>query len=319
MPKISVIVPAYNVQSYVRCCLESILNQSYKNFELIVVNDKSTDQTANIIYEVCKLYPDQHIQYVETSENGGVGNARNVGIYHAQGEYIGFVDGDDWIDSNFYHALLTEIEVSESDIAIAGIRTEYGNSRGSLPRYCYSKRNCISGDFALRLLSRVNANDVYITPMVSNKLYRREFIQKYALSFGNDSYCEDDIFTFCCFLYASKVVLVPEINYHYFQRNSSITHTFSKKHIDDLMQAFSLLKDILYKNNLFDRYQEMYHAFFDKCISSTLSILFSTEQDSVIQKRYITYFFEQFIAHFYLNDTINYLDIQRIKDLFYIR
>src|SRR5665647_1387418 len=99
-PVISIIVPVYNVELYIRECLDSILTQTFKDFEVILVNDGSTDQSGDICNEYAKN--DKRIK-VAHKDNGGVSSARNVGIKLAQGDYIGFVDSDDRIDENMYH------------------------------------------------------------------------------------------------------------------------------------------------------------------------------------------------------------------------
>ena len=126
-PELSVIIPVYNVQSELRTCLESVINQTYRNMEIIIIDDASTDDSAHIIEEYaakCQLIKPVFLQH-----NIGVGDVRNHGISLARGHYIGFVDGDDWIDMNFYQNLINSIKSNDSDIAVCGYKTEYNNSQ----------------------------------------------------------------------------------------------------------------------------------------------------------------------------------------------
>ena len=174
-PELSVIIPVYNVQSELRTCLESVINQSYRNMEIIIIDDASTDDSAHIIEEYaakCQL-----IKPVFLQNNIGVGDVRNHGIFLARGRYIGFVDGDDWIDMYFYQNLVNSIKSNDSDIAICGIKTEYNNSQNYQLRYKYNSENCITGEYALKLLTKSENYGYFITPIVNNKVYDADFLK----------------------------------------------------------------------------------------------------------------------------------------------
>ena len=118
MPKISVIVPVYNVEKYLRKCIESILNQTFREFELILVDDGSTDSSGKICDEYA--LKDSRIKVIH-KENGGASSARNAGLDVAKGEYIGFVDSDDWIEMDMYGELYRLIKENNTDISVCGI------------------------------------------------------------------------------------------------------------------------------------------------------------------------------------------------------
>ena len=174
-PELSVIIPVYNVQSELRTCLESVINQSYRNMEIIIIDDASTDDSAHIIEEYaakCQLIKPVFLQH-----NIGVGDVRNHGISLARGHYNGFVDGDDWIDMNFYQNLINSIKSNDSDIAVCGIKTEYNNSQNYQLRYKYNSENCITGEYALKLLTKSENYGYFITPIVNNKIYDADFLK----------------------------------------------------------------------------------------------------------------------------------------------
>jgi glycosyltransferase involved in cell wall biosynthesis len=309
--KISIIIPVFNTQDYLKRCLESIINQSYKNHEIILINDGSTDNSKSIINKYCEKY--NNIKSIEISTNSGVGNARNIGIANSTGFFVGFVDSDDWIDVNMYSKMVKAMNKNDTDIAICGVRDEYDNFSSSQLRYNYDEENVIAGSYALNLLCRTHNTDNLLTPMVCSKLYKMSFILDNKLQFLYNSYYEDDVFTFATFSCVSKIAIVPNVFYHYYQRPTSITHTFSKKHIDDLINAFLIIKGgIPEKHNL-------HHiSFFEKCAKSMLNILFESKLSVIEQKEYLKYFTQNIRKVYSNSDLIDYIDISRIKKFLYL-
>lgn len=318
-PKISVIVPAYNSEKTIGRCIESLVNQSLKELEIILVNDNSTDSTYTIMKRYQQLYPSRIVLLsVNKPKNSyGPGNARNIGIRNATGTYIGFVDSDDWVDSSLFYVVYQNAVNENADIAVFGVKDEYNNSLCSQIRYTY-EYNTISHIYALNMLCRLNNNDSYISPMVCQKIYRADFLKQQQIYFESNSYYEDDQFTFYCFLHDCKIVLVPSVYYHYFQSTTSITHSFSKRHIDTLVEAFVNMRNYLHNNRLYDTYSDYYYAYMDKCLSSTLNVLFNSEPTTQIQKKYLIYLFEKLSKYFSVEEYITHLDTKRIQRFFYI-
>src|SRR5699024_12612522 len=114
-PIISIIVPVYNAKNYIEKCLNSILNQDIKDFEIIVVNDASDDDTINILKSYAK---NKQIVLINNEENLGTGESRNKGILFARGKYIGFVDNDDWVEKNYFSSMVKKMEEENSDICV---------------------------------------------------------------------------------------------------------------------------------------------------------------------------------------------------------
>ena len=133
MPKLSIVVPVYNVGDLVKKCIESLINQSYSDIEIIIINDGSTDESVKYIEPFLK---DKRIKYIYQN-NKGLGGARNVGIEESAGEFITFVDSDDWVDLDLYNVMIDRLEKDKSDIAICGIKNEFNNFCCSEERYKY--------------------------------------------------------------------------------------------------------------------------------------------------------------------------------------
>lgn len=145
--------------------------------------------------------------------------------------------------------------------------------------------NEISKEKAISLLSRSEANNYMISPVVWNKIYRKELLIENNVCFLENSYWEDNLFSFQIFTIANKISIVPHVCYHYYQREKSITNSFSKKHIDDLLIAFKMLKLFLKENHIDTKYQQEFYSYFDRAISSLLDMLFKGEQTLDMQKK----------------------------------
>lgn len=225
-PEISIIVPVYNVEKYLDICIKSILNQTFKSFELILVNDGSTDKSG-VICDNYKNIDDRII--VIHKENGGVSSARNTGLDIARGKYIGFVDSDDYIDENMYHDLYESIMKNNSDISICKFIRVYDNceikaSKDKILQISYSNIQ------ALEELYKENAVD-FIVPW--NKLYRNELIKEVKYPLGRKY--EDDFVIHKLLYRSNKITYINKELYYYYQRENSIMNSkFSIKDIDKL-------------------------------------------------------------------------------------
>lgn len=316
-PELSIIVPVYNVQNHLKLCLDSIINQSFKNKEIIIMDDASTDNSASIIHQYEKCFPEVSAYFM--TKNIGVGDIRNLGIEYANGTYIGFVDGDDWIDSDFYYNLMSFIKNDNSDIAICGIKDEFNNFISGHIRYKYEIHNCIRGKYALKLLTKSENFNSYITPIVNNKIYNKSFIVDNKIKFNSNRSFQDDFFSFFACLHANRVSLVPDTYYHYYQRADSVTHVFSKNLIDNCFDTLIQIRTILEEDNLMDNYTKEYYSFVERCIKSLLSMMIHKETDSCIQKKYLKYIFEIIAQNFDMHILIDYLDNNRIFDFWEVR
>lgn len=313
MPKLSIVVPVYNVGSLVKKCIESLLNQSFSDIEVLIINDGSTDDSVSYIEPYLE---NEKVKYYYQN-NQGLGKARNVGLELSSGEWITFVDSDDWVDLDLYTIMINRLENDKSDIAICSVKNEYSNYVCSEDRYKYVFSNTLSNYTALNILAQCENNNYMISPVVWNKVYRKSIILNNNIRFLENSYWEDDVFTFQIFMRANKVSIVPDIYYHYFYRENSITNDFSKKHMDDIIDSFKVLYSYIEKNEPQSiDIKTMVNSYFDRAISSMLRMLFCNEPSVKKQKDYIIYFYERFSKTFSMSEAISYLDINRIHNLF---
>lgn len=221
MDKISVIIPVYNVESYLEKCVDSVCNQSYKNLEIILVNDGSTDNSGILCEQFAKR--DSRIKLIK-QENGGISAARNVGIKQSSGNYLFFVDSDDFICDDLIEKLYLGLVDYECQIAIGKVVDCFG----SIPKKSVSNReNYIASKVdAMRIV--LEAKEYSISPVA--KLYKREIFDTIEYPIGKT--CEDAYLILHVLDKCKKVYFCKEQGYYYIHRTNSITTTTSSKMFD---------------------------------------------------------------------------------------
>lgn len=226
MPIISIIVPIYNVEKYLKRCIESILNQDFKEFELILVNDGSTDNCG----EICNIYKnkDKRIRVIH-KKNGGLSSARNVGLDFAKGKYIAFVDSDDYINKNMYHILYKNLIKTNADISICNFNYVNDNDivdiNQPIDNYDYSIFNNIDALNQLYLENKAKMVTAW------NKLYKKELFKD--LRYVEGRVHEDEFIIHKLLYNSKKIVFTNGALYYYVQREGSITQSkFNIKKLD---------------------------------------------------------------------------------------
>lgn len=219
---ISVIVPVYNVEPYLRKCLDSILAQTYRDLEILVIDDGSKDESGAICDEYAEK--DNRIRVFHT-ENKGLSCARNLGLDNAKGDWIGFVDSDDWIEPDMYEALMRKAEETGVDIVECGVLTEYATRTIK-----YSAINAtVSSTEALNALIKGS-----IRTQVWNKIYRSSLFNNIRFP---DGQAYEDISTTYKLLVSAKVTGIVPFAYHYIQRESGISQKHDIRNLIDYWNA----------------------------------------------------------------------------------
>lgn len=266
MDLISVIIPIYNVEQYLNQCLQSICMQSYKNLEIILVDDGSSDHCP----EMCDEWAEKDSRiHVIHKKNGGLSEARNVGISCAKGEYIAFVDSDDWVEKDLYQKLWNELHKNNAQIAACRIVKVFEAT--SEEQKIYSEQKIFTSKEALQTL--LKGQD--FCAVAWNKLYRRDIIGNIRFPVGRLH--EDEFFTYRVIANASRLVLVPEAQYYYRQRAGSIMDKWTIKHLDAL-DAFNERIHFLQVH-----YPDLYvmdkFNFYLACVYNGRELITSTEDD----------------------------------------
>jgi len=234
--KVSVIVPVYNVEKYLDKCLNSLVKQTLKDMEIIIVNDGSTDKSQEIIDNYAKKYKNV-ISIVK--ENGGVSEARNLGLKKARGEYIGFLDSDDWVSKDMYKKMYQKAKSGNFDVVACDTQAIYPAEK----RYISSN---IKNDNVSNKELMIDAYAV-----IWNKIYKREIINEIEFKKGMN-FCEDVEFLYMVYSKIKTIGVVKGSLHNYLQREGSLTYVYDKK----LYQLIDAMDDVIkfYKEN--DLYKE---------------------------------------------------------------
>ena len=237
-PLISIIVPVFNAEKYIAQCLDSILNQTYKYLEILCINDGSGDNSINILNQYKNR--DSRIVIID-KQNEGISATRNIGLKKAKGEYLMFVDADDWLDPYACEKALMTLDKNKADIVMWSYVSEYGLSNAPkriFPDNCIFERGDVLNKLHRRFIGIVGEELKHpeladaISP-VWGKLYKRDIIIQSDAKFidlAEIGTCEDGMFNLVTFFYANKVVYLNQCLYHYRRNNaSSVTSVYREK------------------------------------------------------------------------------------------
>ena len=238
MPKVSVIVPIYNVEKYLEKCINSLLSQTLEDIQIILVNDGSKDNSGTIAKKYAGRNKDKVI-YVE-KENGGLSDARNYGLKYATGDFVAFLDSDDYIEKNAYEEMYNKAIEENADYVECDFIWEYPNKAKIDQQYKYQNKK--------EMLS-------FVRVVAWNKLIKRSLIIEHNLEFPKGLRYEDVEFTYKLIPYINKFAYVDKPFIHYVQREGSIANVQNER----TAEIFTVLDEVIEfykKNNIYEEYKE---------------------------------------------------------------
>lgn len=280
MAMFSIIIPMYNSEKFIDRAIQSLLNQTYKNFEIILVNDCSTDQTLL----VCEKYIKSNIKLLDLDKNLGVSNARNIGLQNAKGEYVLFLDSDDWLDRNTLY-LLNE-NIKNSDMLVYGVVYNRNDKKVAQPLPTIGK-------FSVTDLFSMESTlfDVSILHWVTNKVFNLSIIRKNNLLFDQTLKMGEDL-DFCMkYLEKIKFITVLDKYLYYYDRtnNKSLTNSNMKSLPERTKINNDNIKSFLERNNIdidaFNSYKKEQFKYVESKINN--STFTKQEKDELISKNII--------------------------------
>lgn len=286
---ISIIVPVYNAEKYLNRCIESILNQTYCNIQLVLINDGSIDGSLGIIENYAAH--DSRIIAIN-KDNTGVSDTRNTGIEVATGEYIGFVDADDYVEPNMYEIMHCEITSSDADICCCGYKQEYTDYRYDIS---ISEKCVINGSKAIiaQYLRQDIRNGIFNGNW--NKLFRRTCID--SIRYKNIKHGEDVLFQYNSFKKCNRMVCIPNLLYHYVNNDKSATNSIfnrnklsiisiSREITDDVISNYPELIKQAYAFNLTWHIALLQDYYINKGSSELKAVVKDIRKELVNNKRY---------------------------------
>lgn len=240
MSKVSIIVPVYNVEKYLRKCIDSLINQTLNDIEIICINDGSIDKSLKILKE----YKNKDSRIILLNqENSGQSVARNRGIEIAKGEYLGFVDPDDWIDLDYYEKLYNAASTNDTDIAVGGIIRVTGIKK---KKFLNFEKETLTDNTKLKF----ELCDVPEKSYIWNKIYKTQKLKEINLKFEEGRIFEDCIFTPQALFFLGKMVTVPNTYYYYLRRGNSTVKQRSKKANADSIYAHKKASEFIKEHNI---------------------------------------------------------------------
>lgn len=294
MDKISVVVPVYNVSQYLKKALDSIINQTYKNLEIIIVNDGSTDNSLSICKEYAKL--DKRIKIID-KENGGLSDARNSGTANSTGEFIIYIDSDDYIEKDMLYKLYNNIISTNSDVSVCGVNNIYKNT--SSPQF----NEIITFDCDCTEFIREYLIGEKIPGSICNKLIKTDIAKKILFPVGR--IYEDIFYHLELIKHAKKYIITTEPLYNYFHRNDSITtRAYSRKNIDCIIGYTRFYKYIKLEQPSLKKeaFFRLSHAYF-----TVLDImLLDNNYKSIPEYKFIISFLKKNFRYIFANDIFRF-------------
>lgn len=290
-PKHSIIIPAYNTGEAICKCIDSVIAQTYPDWELIVVDDGSMDSTPAIIDEYAQKDERIHVIHIP---NAGVSNARNVGLDNAKGEYVMFVDSDDWIEPDYLLQIENHID-DDADMYIVGITQDHEDEKGHIyyseikgaPVYRHITSDNISGEIGY-LLQTINMESSCL------KSYSRSFLTKHNIRFLKGMIIfEDFYFVLQCLLHKSSISLIPFIGYHY--RIELSYNPFTRRGGHDLYPSLSNLFIMLDQLDTNLRLQGYSHEQVMRCMTGKIQVLTCQSRNATTYKQKVKPFKD--VAH----------------------
>ena len=288
MEKVSIIMPAYNAEKFLRESVNSVLRQTYKNLEVILVDDGSKDLTGKIFDEYAKI--DKRVKVVH-QENGGLSAARNVGLDVATGKYIMFIDADDTFEDNSCEVLYNEIEKYDADYVIGNyIHTTYEGEKWAKPLFDKD----VYDNFKLEITDYKKSFFV-MNSVVWNKIFRRDFIEEHNLRFVPRAIAVDAMFSIYCYTHTDKGYYINDIVYNYRQNpeNVSISTNCTKYYFEKLNETYKTIFESFETTGNIGFYRFFYARIMPYMLCKIVDTNALTDEDAKEVLEILSWFFKQ--------------------------
>lgn len=292
MPKVSVIIPVYNTEDYLRKCLDSVCNQTLSDIEIICINDCSTDSSLEILKEYSSN--DNRIKLINFDKNKGAAVARNTGIDIAQGEYIGFIDSDDFIDLDFYEKLYNKAIETSADVVKGQIKKD--NNDNSF----------------YNIDSKIKKHKSYFCYMFTTSIYKSEFLKNNHICFPKElKHFEDPCFLIHAMLICNNIEIINNTYYYYVENKSSITQNITEAKIKDIINGSIYILELLKQYHVdIKHYIIVFNFIFNQLLFCANNIKFSDNINKIAAEG-IYYIYDKCK---YPKEFINYHFVQKKED-----
>lgn len=301
-PKLSIVLPVYNTEKYLRKCLESILSNTFKDFELIIINDGSTDNSHNIILEYKDKYKEKIVY--EKKENSGISDTRNLGVEKATAPYITFIDSDDYIEPDALELMMKKID--GFDVVACDIKIVYDGERGE---------NVISSGYNEDLYHKDKIKETMLVhyPVLWNKIYKTDLLKN--LKFSSDVWYEDMEYLLKLYPSINNIAVVKKTLYNYLQRKNSLTYTFNDK-LYDIIDNMTSVIDFYKSQGIYDEYKDVLEYLYARYAFATFPKRLAKCGDKEKYNKGIEYAFSKVKEYFPNYKRNKYLKTMGIKGIY---
>ena len=282
--KLSIVVAVYNLEKYLPRCLDALVNQTMQDIEILCVDDGSKDSAPKIIEEYAQMYPNKIKAFHK--ENGGEFTARNYGLERAIGEYVTFVDTDDWVEPNWAEKLYQTAKNNDADLAVCGFE------RIDLKTNQVVATNMTNFGNTVKNINPKDDYLLFINPAPWNKIYKREKIKE--LRFLPFRGFNDTMFLASCYTKMHKIAFIPDVLYHYYLRYDSQIHTVNEEDVNNLKKYLLEVKDLYIKHNQYEKMKFILDTF--AFLHLGTSVMYRVSYDTTVDMKKM------------LKETIQYLD-----------
>lgn len=294
-PKVSVIIPVYNASNFISSCIKNCLEQTFAETEFIFVDDKSTDNTIELIKPYAEAYPDK-IRLIELPENKKQGNARNIGIENAKGDYIMFLDADDKYSISCVKKMYNKIIQDNSEMVVCKFLAIDDKTEDVVPEHCFSNFANIPEvyhtGFCHKDLPRYMIFDK--SNVIWDKIYKKSFLIDNDIKFPVIDVCEDDVFSFKTLFRAKKITVLNENLYYYRINRKNSSCNLKNRNPFECFRMYELIKQDLTDLQLFDMYQQShihmkYHLYSFLFFYNSVNLIWRKEFFYKMQKELLIY------------------------------
>lgn len=287
-PQVSILVPIFNVEKYIQCCVISLLEQTFEDIEYVFVNDCTPDESIEILKNTLEKYPQrrEQVKIIHNTDNKGVGTTRNIAFQNSSGKYILYIDSDDYIEKDMVELLFNKIKNENADIAVCDFLIEKTTGTKIAIDNVYNSKE-------KNVQSVIEAKFSFSS--LVNKLIRAELFAicqaiPEGLNFG-----EDRLMMMQLYYQANKIVKVNKALYHYVNNASSISHNISEKHFQNTILRWNLIEDFYKKHGAYEKYKDIIGI---TKVKSKGEIMLNTNQPYLL-KKYADMFREDEAGYFY--------------------
>jgi glycosyltransferase involved in cell wall biosynthesis len=310
-PKVSIALPLYNTANYLPKCLDSVINQSLKDIEIILIDDCSPDNSIDIARNYQKI--DDRIHIIRHPRNLGLGGVRNTSIYNAKAEYIGMIDSDDFIDKDMYKIMYNKAIENNVDMVVCGVKKVYENNSEKISNFVkYDKEQIITNCFDSYMRSNT------IIPAVYQKLFRKDIYIKNKIFFPNNVYHQDIATIPKYVFYCNNILLLRESLYYYLQREGSAVSSISQKHIDSVFTVVRTVKQFLEDKGIYKKYKREFYEkiFYQRAIKYHLLRIANNSQNSKDMFYYIKESLNKVFDEVDIDDMLSIITKNDIHNMF---